>query len=58
MHDVHYDHAARAACHVVNTVAADLPKVEMYERIVRLILQVMQDAQAEIDERRLMPSEN
>ena len=53
-----HEHAARTACHIVNILAADMPKHEQYSKILHLILSVVRDCRAERDRIIFHPSEN
>jgi hypothetical protein len=56
--DVRYEHSAAVTAHIVNLLSADMPKAELFGKILFLIRSAMIDAQAELDGVRFIPSEN
>ncbi len=58
MNGPRFDHSAAAAAQIVNLLSADMPKAELFAKVLFLILHSMYEADGELNGIRYLPSDN
>lgn len=58
MNGPRYDQSAAAAAQIVNLLSGDMPKAELFSKVLFLILHCMYEAEAGLNGIRFLPSDN